>query len=524
MKFSQISLTTFLAIVCACASTTPQTQKDAPNGSGSTDVQASTASSTVAHAKVIALSDFHGWLLPLEPKGYNKFFGGIAYLGGMLKGYEKLTPENSLILDNGDMFTGPTESTVLRGEPVIQAYNILGVDAANVANHEFDYGLEILKARASEANFPFVSANITQVGLETSPTFLKPWEIFEREGIKFGVLGLSYEKTPETTLATHVQGLEFGPYEQALKKHVPELKKAGADVIIVLFHDATDEVVRVLEKTTVDGIDIVIAGQNHRKETRKVGNTMIINPGPFGRSYVRFDVKMAKATRKVLPINFELVDVTGEVGNPSFPPNAELSAIADSARQKVKELTGEVVGQLARPLPQGRFSDSPVGHLVADAWLAAFPQADFAICNHGALRQGLGKGDVTFGDIVSMMPFENNLFIVTLTGKQLKSQLEIDGPVVAGLTWKYKETKKGRKLIRAVDNKGRKIVDARTYSVIINDFMYLGGDGYQFKDLDATPQDTGLSLREPIIRALRKAKSEGRAISPAKGARATRSR
>ena len=92
-----------------------------------------------------------------------------------------------------------------------------------------------------------------------------------------------------------------------------------------------------------------------------------------------------------------------------------------------------------------------------------------------------------------------------------------------GLTWKYKE-QKGQKAIRAVDNKGRKIVDARTYSVIINDFMYLGGDGYQFKDLDATPQDTGLSLREPIIRALRKAKSEGRAISPAKGARATRSR
>ena len=524
MKFSRISLTTFLAVVCACASTTPQTKKEAPTGSEAPVDKNSTDSSTVAHAKVVALSDFHGWLLPLEPKGYSKFFGGIAYLGGMLTGYEKLTDDNSLILDNGDMFTGPTESTVLRGEPVIQAYNILGVDAANIANHEFDYGLEILKARASEANFPFISANITQVGLETAPSFLKPWQIFERQGIKVGVLGLSYEKTPETTLATHVQGLEFGSYTNSLNKYVPEIKKAGADIVVVLFHDATDEIVRVLEKNPVEGIDIVIAGQNHRKETRKVGSTLIVNPGPFGRSYARFDIKMEKSTRKMLPITFDLVDVTGEVGNPSFAPNAELSAVADSARQKVKELTGEVVGQLDRPLPQGRFSDSPVGHLVADSWLAAFPQADFAICNHGALRQGLGKGDVTFGDIVSMMPFDNNLFIVTLTGKQLKSQLEIDGPVVAGLTWKYKDTKQGRKLIRAVDSKGRKIVDARTYSVVINDFMYLGGDGYQFKDLDATPQDTGLSLREPIIRALRKAKSEGRAISPAKGARATRSR
>ena len=216
--------------------------------------------------------------------------------------------------------------------------------------------------------------------------------------------------------------------------------------------------------------------------------------------------------------------MTGEVGNPSFPPNAQLAAIAEGARQKVQELAGEAVGELARPLPQGRFANSPVGHMAVDAWLAAFPQVDFAMCNHGAFRQGLGKGTISIGDVISMLPFENNLFIVKLTGKQLKSQLQIDSPVIAGLTWKYKQNKKGRTVISAVDSKGRKIADAKTYSVVINDFMYLGGDGFQFKDLDATPQDTGLSLREPIIRALRAAKASGKPLDPTQGARAARMR
>ena len=92
-------------------------------------------------------------------------------------------------------------------------------------------------------------------------------------------------------------------------------------------------------------------------------------------------------------------------------------------------------------------------------------------------------------------------FIVTLTGKQLKSQLEIDGPVVAGLT--IQKNQIGRKLIRAVDSK-KEDVDARTYSVNINDFMYLGGDGYQFKDLDAL-RNTAY-LFESRLFALRKAK------------------
>ena len=125
---------------------------------------------------------------------------------------------------------------------------------------------------------------------------------------------------------------------------------------------------------------------------------------------------------------------------------------------------------------------------------------------------------MTIGDLTGVLPFENNLFVVEITGAQLKSQLAIDGPVVAGVTWKYKKKGDVREVVTIVDRKGKQLEDGRKYKVIINDFMYLGGDGFQFKDLDATPVDTGLSLREPVLRMFRRATATNRAVNAPVGA------
>ena len=412
-----------------------------------------------ARIKVIGISDFHGWLLPLEPRGFDKSYGGIAYLGALLRHKEHVHPDNTIVLDNGDMWTGPTESTFLRGEPVIRAYNEIGLTAANVANHEFDYGLEILRARIGEAKFPFLGANIMRAGSRGQPTYLSPYIIVERDGVKVAIVGISYIKTPQTTLAVHVQGLEFQPYGETLQRVIPEVKGKGAEVIIVLLHDTVDEIATVLEKNPRLGIHAIVAGQNHRKGVKTVDDTPIINPGPFGRSYVRFDIEVDRKTREVTKVTHEIVDVVGTVGSPQYPPEPKLAAIAEGARQKALALSGEQLGKLGQPLPVGTFENSPLGHLVVDSWLAAFPDVDFAVCNHGALRQPVGKGPVTIGDLTSVLPFENNLYIVKLTGRQLRLQLAIDGPIVGGMTWTYRETKGGREVVSAVDRQGKKLED-----------------------------------------------------------------
>lgn len=487
-------------------------------------VAAAPAPSGDAKVSVIAFSDFHGWLLPLEPKGFTKYYGGIANIDALLREKEGLTGQSAIILDNGDMWTGPTESTLLRGEPVVAAYNAMGLTAANVANHEFDFGLDVLKARISEAKFPFLAANIVNAGTSEAPTFLKPYTIVERDGVRVGIVGLSFADTPRTTLAKHVAGLDFLPYKDTLVRVVPQVRAAGAEIVVVLFHDTMEEVQKVIAEVPELGIAAVVAGQNHRKEDVRVNGTPIVNPGPFGRSYVRFDLVVNRQTRALVSSEFVVVDVTGEIGSPPHKVAPEMVALVEGARQKASAMSGQVLGKLAKPLPVGTFADSPLGHLITDAWLSALPKADFAICNHGAIRQPLGAGPVTVGDLMAVLPFENNLYVVKVTGKQLKETLTLDAPVVAGLTYKYREGKGGRTITAVVDRVGRAIEDGKSYSVVVNDFMYFGGDGYKFKEYDAAPDDTGLSLREPIMRTLRLAESSGRAMEPTPGARAAKAK
>ncbi len=488
-----------------------------------------TLTATVAKAvepilEIVGLSDFHGWLLPLEPREFPRYYGGIANIAGMLRHKEGLTATNSLILDNGDMWTGPTESTLLRGESVIQAYNALGVAAANVANHEFDFGTEILRARAAEAKFPLLGANVVRTGTDEHPDFLRPYTIVERMGLKVGIIGLTYIDTPKTTLAKHVEGLEFRPYEETLRKYVPRMRAEGAELIVVLFHDEIGVVEGVIHNVGDLHITAVIAGQNHRKGTAETDGVPIVNPGPFGRSYVRFDVHFDPATHQVQKVDHEIVDVTGEVGAPLYPPAPELVAIAEAARQKALSLTNENLGRVDHPLQVGTFDQSPLGNFVVDAWLRTIRQADFAMLNLGALRQPIGSGMISMGDLMSALPFENNLYVVKLTGKQLKAELAIDDPIVGGLSWSYAESGKTRKVISVVDQVGKPIKDGTTYKVAILDFMYTGGDGYTFKDADTAPEDTGLSWREPIMRELRTAESTNRILSPPSTARARKVR
>jgi 2',3'-cyclic-nucleotide 2'-phosphodiesterase/3'-nucleotidase len=517
-------------LLAACASQNPRGPGSPSSEGAGTSSTASAAprDPKTAHITVVGLSDFHGWLLPLEPKTFSKFYGGIANIGGMLEHKEKLDPSSSVILDNGDMWTGPTESTFLKGEPVIQAYNELGLTAANIANHEFDFGQDVLSARVQQAKFPFLGANIVRAGGTERPSFAKGFTVVERDGIKIGIVGLAGIDTPETTLAKYIAGLEFKPYVDTLKLVLPELKKAGAELVVLLLHDSVEAAERMLSANPDLGVSFVIAGQTHRRGEAVVGSTPIVNPGPFGRSYVRFDVAVDRASKKLsTPVKYEIVDVSGDIGAPTFAPEPKLVAIAESARQRTESLSKEPLGHLAEPLPVGSFGESPLGNLITDAWLGAVPKVDVAICNHGAIRQPLAAGPVTIGDLMSVLPFENNLYVVQLTGKQLKAELATDkhdGPSVAGITWKYKQGPNGRTVLSVVDRRGQPISDSKTYRVIINDFMYTGGDGYAFKELDAKPEDTGLSLREPIMRVLRAAEAASHPVEVMTTARAAKAR
>ena len=369
----------------------------------------------------------------------------------MLEHREKVTGETAVLVDNGDMWTGQTEATMLKGKPVVEIYNRLGFAAANVANHEFDFGVNELEARAAEAKFPFLGANIYRKGTEERPAYVKPWTIVTRNGVKVGVIGLSYIDTPRTTLAKNVADLEFRGYADTLRAELPELRESGAEVIVVLLHDEVGRAEAVFSANPDLKVDLVVSGQNHRKERTEVNGIPIVNPGPFGRSYVRFDVILDAESRKVFRIDDETVNVSGLIAQPAFPQPKDVTDIVERASKAVESMASIGVGPLGASLARGTFNASPLGNFVVDCWLAAFPDADIAFLNHGALRQDLEAGPVTMGDLFSVLPFENNILAVRLTGAQVKSQLAIDHPVVGGLTYRYRERDGDRQILDVSD-------------------------------------------------------------------------
>ena len=496
----------------ATAAAPPPTLTDKVDG-----VRSSTVTVTV-----IALSDFHGWLKPLQPRRDPRFFGGIENLAAMWRGREGVTGKTAILVDNGDMWTGQTEATLLKGEPVVRIYNELGFAAVNVANHEFDFGPDVLRSRVHEARFPFLGANVFNAGTDDQPDFLQPWTIVTRQGVKVGILGLCYINTPQTTLAKNVADLEFRPYAVTLRRELPKLREAGAEAIVLLLHDEVSIAAEVFETNADLDVDLVVAGQNHRPERTDVRGIPIVNPGPFGRSYTRFEVSLDSASREVVAVRDVTIAVTGEVAAPPYPAPREVTAIVEEVKNRAKALTSAKVGVLGKPLPTGTFAASPLGHFVVDSWLAAFPKADVAIVNFGGLRQSIAAGDVTLGDLYGALPFENNIQQIQITGAELKSQLVIDHPVVGGLTWRYRERDGQRMLVSATDRHGQPIDDTRRYRVLIIDFMYSGGDGYTFSAMSANPIDSGISWREPLIRALRRAAADNKTLMPAGGVRAQR--
>lgn len=506
-----ISIAAALSLNAGCASSPAPVNDNPPSEIGNSK-----------KVEIYALSDFHGWLLPRKTRSNPRFFGGIANIGGFLKHRHGATGDSAIIVDNGDMWTGPVESTVLKGEPVVAAYNEMGFAAANVANHEFDFGLDVLKARADEARFPFLGANIVVSDTGKAPDFVKPWTIVERNEVKVGIIGLSFKDTPKATMAKNVEGLRFEGYLETLKRAVPEVRSAGAKVVVLLLHDVSTEGESLVRSLSEDiSVDLVVAGQDHRQSKSVVGDVPVVNPGPFGASYARFVVHYDSALGSVTSVDADIFYVSGPVDAPPYPADPSLNAIAQNAKERTVSLSGVEVGTLNEPLAVGSFASSPMGHFIVDAWLEALSeQAELAMVNHGGIRQPLPAGPVSLGDITSVMPFENNIYIVELSGSEIVSQLAIDHPVVGGLTWTYRETPAGREVLKVLDGRGFALNPDTTYRVAILDFMYNGGDGYEFARLDKSPVDTGLSWREPVIRAFRRSSAEARQIIPYPAARA----
>ena len=431
---------------------------------------------------VLYTNDEHGWFMGKE-EGQ-----GAATMMGLWRKNFGYDPADSrfIVLSGGDNWTGPAASTWFKGESMVQVMNAMGYDASAVGNHEFDFGLDVLKERTEQADFPYLAANLRNKSDGKIPEDLgvKPYTILDAGGVRVGVIGLANVGTPKVTNPANVSGFDFAPYVETLQEIVPLVRADGADIILVPSHLCNEELRYLAPKVKDLGITLFGGGHCHQTLETTSGGAVLLASGSYLQNYAWATISYDPTTQQARVTDFG-VDV-----NSGGQADATVAAIAQKWQQEADASLSEPIGYLDETIPQ---RSKTMQALITETWLLGYPNADVAITNLGGMRDDLPAGPVTMGSIISVMPFDNVLIDVKLTGAQLKE-------IIAG--------QDGRAAIGGMHRKGTcwilnngEILDKETiYHVLVNDFMYAGGDNYdKLAEYDPDAYNTSIDWRQPVV-------------------------
>jgi 5'-nucleotidase/UDP-sugar diphosphatase len=489
---------TVLAIVSAvCAACAPPTSAPTPTLTATpahtptpTPAPTPPLGDTTRTVTLFYTSDEHGYLEPIQ-EGPDTL-GGAANLMATLRqrGYDPDGAE-ALLLSGGDMWTGPAISTWFQGASAVQVFNRMGYDAAAVGNHDFDFGQETLRTNGEAADFPFLTANVTLADGGDRPAFATSYAIREVAGVSVGIVGLSTTRTPRIVMPAHVEGLAFGEYADALRRAVPQARAEGAELVVVIAHACPSELRALAPVAAELSIPLLAGGHCHTHENVEQDGVRIIGPGAHWQSFAQVDITLDTATGEVMSTHAELVPIeyATDAGNP-VTPDAGIESLVAEWKARGDEVLGQVIGYTE----SGIEHDWSLYNLVADAWLWVYPEAELAINNLGGYREAIPPGEITRADVVAVLPFENMLIDVELTGQQVMDNLLCCGGAVAGFTYH----RAGARIIAELDD-GSPLDPESTYHVLVNSFTYTGGDDYLFAMHDPDAYDTGIHWRESVI-------------------------
>jgi 2',3'-cyclic-nucleotide 2'-phosphodiesterase (5'-nucleotidase family) len=383
------------------------------------------------------------------------------------------------------MWTGPAISTTLAGESMVDVMNALGYRSATLGNHDFDFGQDTIRQRRLEAAFPFLGANIRLRSTGALPDYVEPYTLLDINGIRVGVLGVTTVETPVDTRPTNVADLEFRPYAESLELYVPEMRAAGADVIIVAGHICGSETEALAGRAAALGVPLIAGGHCHEQIVRSVDGVTLIESGSFLQGYTRVDLLVDTAQDRVVELQAEYKANKRGAGDPGMA--SRIVSWAGLLPAGMLEPLGYAGENIDRQSPEMR-------RLLLEAWLEADPQADVALASARYVQQDLLPGEVSQATVIGMLPTENVLVRIELTGEQLLETINSRRPLVAGMT----ETPDGYRL-----SNGELIDPTAVYHVLLPDTLYLGGNYYDVARYDPSPTSTGIDWRDPTLTLLR---------------------
>jgi 2',3'-cyclic-nucleotide 2'-phosphodiesterase/3'-nucleotidase len=481
----------------------------------------------------IVVTDFHGYL-----QNDGKLSDGTTYkqqiagvLAKQIKDIKAQNPDRTVILSGGDMFQGTPLSNVLKGQPVIEMMKNIGFDAMTLGNHEYDWGIDSVidtqNATLKNSTIPVLAANVYDKTTGQLVNYVKPYVMIEKDGVKIGIIGIVDNKEfPNIIMPAYIQNVEFKDPVPIVNDLAQQLRQQGAQIVVVLAHmgayqdksgNATGNLIDFAKQ--VQGVDAIFGGHTHTIVTTRVNGIPVGVAYYYGRGFIDLKITL-NDDGTVTTGDMQYIGITGlySTQNPVVDP--EVQAIVDKAVQDVGPIFNEVIGQAAIDLTRTQ-SAQPYGDSLLGNWAAQVTKdavgADFGFANNGGLRIDIPKGDITVGMMYQLMPFDNTIVTMKMTGAQVKTILEQavqdggKGIQVAGLTFKYDPSKPSmQRVFDMRKSDGTPILMDKTYLVATNNFMGTGGDGFKgFTDPDVakTYIDTYKLVRDAFIDAVKAQKT-----------------
>jgi 2',3'-cyclic-nucleotide 2'-phosphodiesterase (5'-nucleotidase family) len=498
---------------------------------------------------VVGTNDLHGRIEALPA------------LGGYLANLRRARAREGgavVLLDAGDMFQGTLPSNANEGAAVVRAYNVLGYAAAALGNHEFDFGpvgpavtakkpgedpRGALRARAKEARFPLLDANLVETARGAPPAWsnVVPSVLVDVVGVKIGIVGVTTASTPRTTLAANFAGLAVKPLAPTLGAAAGELHRRGATVVLAAAHaggvckrfDAPEhfescepdgEIFQVARELSASGggLDAIVAGHTHEGIAHRVSGIPIVEAFANGRAFSRVDLTIDRPSGRAVDARIFPPQricaperCAGETyeGAPVVPDGTVADAIAPALVAARAERERSLGVAVTATIKRAQKVESPLGNLFTDLMREARPRADVAVTNGGGLRADLPAGPLTYGRLYEATPFDNRFATIQVTGAELADaiarNLARDNGIlsISGVRAEAR-CHDGALTVTLHRPSGRTVTPSTKLTLVTSDFLATGGDGlFSEETKQRAKLDEGPPIRDAMADLLRARRS-----------------
>ena len=389
---------------------------------------------------IVETSDVHGNFFPYNFIERRPWKGSLARVHSFLKEQRQIYGDNFLYIDNGDILQGqPTAyyyNYVETGKPHLAAevLNFLGCDIGNIGNHDIEAGHQVYDRWVSQCKFPVLGANI--IDTKTGKPYFKPYEIFERDGVKIAVLGMITETVPNWLPEGLWSGLKFENMEECAKKYIKILKtEEHPDVIIGVFHSGRNghKIGGTIENATqtiaenVDGFDAILYGHDHKRYCKVITNNededvLLINPGDDAMSVSSVVITVRKREGKIgtKEIEAQIVDLE------KYPVSEEFQEKFSDQFQAVNDFVNQEIGTIDHTIysSDAFFGSSDFVDFLHQIQLEV-TKADVSFCSPLSQNARIAEGEIHVSDMFNLYNYENTLYTMSLTGQEIKDYLEM---------------------------------------------------------------------------------------------------